>query len=105
MKNSTLVRWGVAQALGVFVYVSLLASFFNQANNWFGQTDQEIITPVAALMLFVFSALLTGGLVLGKSIMLYIDGHKKEGVKLLFFTGISMFVLLILTFATLFIMK
>ncbi len=105
MKNSTLVRWGVTHALGVFVYALLLATFFNQASNWFGQADQKIITPVAALMLFIFSALVTGGLVLGKPLMLYIDGHKKEGVKLLFFTGLGLFVFMTLTFMVLLLLK
>jgi len=105
MKNSTLVKWGVAHAFGVLVYIFLLATFFDQATSWFGQADKKIITPMAALMLLVFSALLTGGLVLGKPIMLYLDGHKKEGVKLLFFTGISLFVFMALTFTVLLIMR
>lgn len=105
MKNSTLVRWGITHAFCVLVYIFLLSAFFNNASNWFGKADKDIITPVAALMLFVFSALVTGGLVLGKPIMLYIDGQKKEGVKLLFFTGIGLFVFMSLAFAVLLIMK
>lgn len=105
MKNSTLIWRGLAHAFGVLVYVSLLATFFNNANDWFGRADQKIVTPVAAIMLFVCSALITGGLVLGKPIMLYIDGYKKEGVKLLFFTGAGLFVFMILAFTVLFIMK
>jgi hypothetical protein len=105
MTNSTLIKWGAVHAFGVLAYVSLLATFFNQANSWFGQADQKIVTPVAALMLFVFSALVTGGLVLGKPIMLYLDGHKKEGVKLLFFTGLGLFVFMVLAFGILLLMK
>jgi hypothetical protein len=105
MKNSTLIKWGVAHAFGVLVYVFLLAVFFDQANSWFGQADKKIITPVAGIMLFLFSALVTGGLVLGKPVMLYLDGHKKEGVKLLFFTGIGLFVFMALAFTVLLIMK
>ncbi|MFZ4648719.1 MAG: hypothetical protein ACOYMB_03770 [Patescibacteria group bacterium] len=105
MKNSTLAKWGAIHAFGVLVYVFLLATFFNRASDWFGQADQKIITPVAALMLFVFSALVTGGLVLGKPLMLYSDGHKKEGVKLLFFTGIGLFILMLLVFSVLLLMK
>lgn len=105
MKNSTLVRWGATHAFGVLVYIFLLATFFSQASDWFGKADQKIITPVAALMLFVFSALTVGGLVLGKPIMLYLDGHKKEGIKLLFFTGIGLFVFMALVFGVLLIMK
>lgn len=105
MKNSNLIKRGLADALGVVVYVSLLATFMSQASNWFGEADKKIITPVAALMLFIFSALVTGWLVLGKPLMLYIDGQKKESVKLLFFTGIGLFVFTSLAFAILLIMK
>jgi len=105
MKNSTLAKWGVMNAFGVLIYIFLLATFFTHANGWFGENDQKIITPVAALLLFVFSALITGGLVLGKPLMLYFDGYKKEGVKLLFFTGIGLFVFMALVFAILLIMK
>ena len=105
MKNSTLARWGATHALGVLIYIFLLAIFFNQASGWFGKADQKIITPVAALMLFVFSALVTGGLVLGKPLMLYFDGYKKEGIKLLFFTGAGLFMFMALVFAILLIMK
>jgi hypothetical protein len=105
MKNSTLARWGATHALGVLIYIFLLATFFSRASGWFGEADQKIITPVAALMLFVFSALVTGGLILGKPLMLYFDGHKKEGVKLLFFTGLGLFVFMALVFTALLIMK
>ncbi|MBN2884718.1 hypothetical protein JXE04_02220 [Patescibacteria group bacterium] len=105
MKNVTLARWGATNALGVLVYVFLLATFLDKASGWFGQADQKIITPMAVLMLFVFSALLTGGLVLGRPLMLYFDGHKKEGIKLLFFTGVGLFVFMALAFMVLLIMK
>lgn len=105
MKNSTLLRWSTLNALGVLIYVILLASFFSRANQWFGETDREIFTPAAAIMLFIFSALLTGGLVLTKPLMLYIDGQKKDGLKLLLFTGISLFVFTSLLFALLLIMR
>jgi hypothetical protein len=49
--------------------------------------------------------LVTGGLILGRPIMLYLDGQKKEGVKLLFYTGASLFILLILAFLGLAMMK
>ena len=105
MKNSTLVKWGLIHAFGVFTYAFLIAVFMNKANGWFGGADKSIVTPMAALMLFIFSALVTGGLVLGKPLMLYLDGHKKEGIKLLLFTGAGLFVFMSLTFLILLIMK
>lgn len=105
MKNSNLIKWGAINSFGVLVYVFLLANFFSRANDLFGKEDHSIVSPMAALMLFIFSALVTGGLVLGKPIMFYLDGHKKEGVKLLFFTGASIFVFMSLIFIVLLIMK
>lgn len=105
MDKNYLIKRGSLNALGVFIYIVLVAIFMSQANGWFGTEDKQIFTPAAVLMLFVFSALVTGGLILGKPAMLYIDGHKKEGVKLLIFTGIGLFILMAITFIVLGLMK
>ncbi len=105
MKNKTLAKWGATHAFGVLVYVLLVALFMNKANDIFGTADHDIITPIAFLMLFLFSALTTGSLVLGKPIMLYLDGQKKEGVKLLLFTGLSLFILTCLIFFILILVR
>ena len=68
-------------ALGVVVYIILVALFMNNANKMFG-SDNDISGPLTLLLLFVFSAGLTGALVLGKPILMYLEGQKKESVKL-----------------------
>ena len=105
MKNTALAKWGATHALGVLIYVFLLAIFFDQASDWFGQADQKIITPVAALMLFIFSALITGGLVLGKPLMLYFDVQILVRRNILTLTRIGLFIFMALIFAVLLIMK
>ena len=105
MKNLSLFWRGMLHSLGVFIYVLLFATFIDKANAWFGTVDKSIITPAAALMMFVFSALVTGGLVLGGPIMLYLDGKKKEGVGLLIFTGLGLFIFTVLVFSILFIIR
>ncbi len=105
MKNNKLFGQGLLHASGVLVYVLAFSAFMSRANDWFGKTDRDIVTPAAALMLFVFSALVTGGLVLGRPLLLYIDGQKKEGVKLLLFTGLGLFLFTILTFVVLFFLN
>ncbi len=105
MKKSTLLRLGASHALGVLIYIVLLSIFFEQANSWFGETDKKIFSPIAALMLFIFSALLTGSLVLARPIMLYIDGQKKDAIKLFLFTGLSIFILTVIAFSALMIIK
>ena len=50
------------------------------------------------LLSIVLSAIVVGGLVLGKPILLYVDGNKKDGLALLFYTIFWLFVLLVLSF-------
>jgi len=45
-----------------------------------------ILVPIALLLLFVFSAALTGFLIFGKPAQLYVDGKKKEALSLLIHT-------------------
>jgi len=108
MKNSKLIGQAALNALGVAVYVFLVSLVINNAAVIFGPMNpasNKIIAPIAFLLFFVFSALLTGGLVLGKPITLYLDGQKKEGVKMLIYTGACLFILLIIIFAGLILIK
>ena len=68
-------------ALYVIIVVSFLLSL--QA---FSQKPDNVLIPVAMLLLFLCSATITGSLVFGKPVMLYIDGKKKDAVKLLGYT-------------------
>jgi len=48
-----------------------------------------VLVPIALLLLLVFSAALTGFLILGKPAQLYVDGKKKEALSLLTYTLIA----------------
>lgn len=64
------------------------------------------LIPVTLLLLFVFSAAITGFLIFGKPAQMYVDGKKKEALSLLFYTlGIFfvitfIFLILIILFTT-----
>lgn len=96
MKNKKLCKLAVLNSAGVAAYIFLVAIFINNASKIFGPVDNKLISPVVFLLLFVFSALLTGFLILGKPVMMYLDGQKKEGVKLLLMTGACLFVFLLI---------
>ncbi len=104
MKNSKLFLRGILNSLGVIAYVFLLVLVMNSAQDIF-KAENELIAPMIFLILFVFSALITGALILGRPITLYLNGAKKEGLKLLFYTGISLFILLAIAFVVLFLTK
>lgn len=72
-------------ASGVFIYMSLIAMFFRNTEKIFGNTP-EFFAPIFMLLLFVISATITGYLVLGKPIFLYMDGFKKDSILLLSYT-------------------
>ena len=81
MKQHYVILFGLLNALGAGVYIALVALFLWNAEGLFGKV-QNFWGPVFFLLLFVISAAITGGLVLGKPILLYFDGKKREGIEL-----------------------
>ena len=75
-----LIKNGLLLALGTTAYVVGVAWFMTNAEKGFGN-GKTIWAPIAFLLLFVLSAAVTGGLVLGRPVMLFLDGKKKDAVK------------------------
>ena len=91
-------------SIGATAWIVLVAVFMQNANNLFGKVD-TVITGVAALLLFSTSALIVGGLVVGKPIFMYIDGKKKEAVKMVIANGGWMLLYLVVVLITMWIRK
>jgi len=98
MNNSYLVKRALGDVLGTALYVFLVSQIMINGDRLFGEMENNSFAPMLFLLLFLFSALVTGYLVLGKPIMMYLDGQKKEAVKLLFYTGAFIFCLLLTGF-------
>lgn len=84
MKNNLPVR-SLLNSFGVFLYVFAITLFLNNGQKLFGAED-KFLMPVVMLLLLVLSATITGSLVLGKPIMLYLENQKSDAVKLLAYT-------------------
>ena len=86
--------WRIALIDGVLtgVYVAGVATLLTYSNRIFGKED-NVLTGIAILMLLVLSAVTVGSLVLGRPLMMYLDGAKKEAIKTLSFTVLILFVL------------
>jgi hypothetical protein len=80
--NSKLVLRSLYNSLGAAAYIAAVAVFISNAEKFFGNKPDTFLAPLAMLLLFVLSAAVVGGLVLGKPILLYLDGEKKASVKL-----------------------
>ena len=100
MDNPKLLSRSILSALGVFVYVAIVAWIINNGERIFGQAG-EYWGPVAFLLLFVLSATITGLLVLGRPVMMYAAGMKAEAVRLLVYTIIWLIVIVVIVFAIL----
>ena len=84
MKNN-LFKTSLINSLGVAVYCSIVAYIMQNGEKIFGKMA-NFWGPFAFLMLFVVSAAIVGSLVLGKPVIMYLAGEKKEAVKLLGYT-------------------
>ena len=72
-------------ALATAVYVLMVVALMQNAERLFGP-DENFLAPVSFLMLFILSATITGGLILGKPILMFLGGSKAEAVKLFLYT-------------------
>lgn len=97
---SKIITRALLDALGTFVYIILVVSFIFSMQIFADKPD-NIIIPIAMLLLFVCSAAITGFLVFGKPIMLYIDGKKKDAVYLLAYTLAILFMITVAVFIVL----
>lgn len=85
MKNSKLILQGFLFSLGVVAYVILVVIIMFNGNSLFGAMD-NFWGPLAMLLLFIVSAAITGSLVFGWPIYLFLNGMKKEAVTLALYT-------------------
>lgn len=104
MKNSKLILWAVIHSLCVFVYSSLVILLMMNGEKIFGNGN-NFSGGIAILMLFVLSAVVVGSLILVKPLMLYLDGLKKEAVKLLVYTIAALFVITTVAMLIIFLLK
>jgi len=81
--SSTLL--GFLQATGLVVYIGLVCSLFVHGETWFG-TMGNFLAPLFFLLVFVFSAVITALLVLGRSGFLFWEKRYKESFRLLGWT-------------------
>lgn len=80
-------KTGFLNALGALIYIALVVLVMQNGDKLFGQMS-NYIGPVAFLLMFVLSAVVVGGLIIGKPIMFYLDGKKKEAISLFLSTAV-----------------
>jgi hypothetical protein len=104
MSNKQIIKWSLINSIGVLLYVSGIAWIMQNGEKIFGKMN-HVRGAVAFLLLFVFSALVTGLLTLGRPAFLFLDGLKKEAVKMLIYTTGWMFAITVLALGMNFLLK
>ena len=92
-----IIKRAFIDSFGTALYIILVVLFIFSLQI-FSEKKDIIIIPIAMLLLFVSSAAITGFLVFGKPVMLYIDGKKKEAVSLLGYTLGILFLITLVAF-------
>ena len=85
MKKSELLLKSFHQGILSVVYVFLVSLLIYGGGTIFGNGD-NLWGPFAFLLLFVLSAAIMGVLVLGRQVLLYLEGKKKDAIKILLLT-------------------
>ncbi|MCG2698852.1 hypothetical protein L6251_00285 [Candidatus Parcubacteria bacterium] len=85
MKNSKLFLNAVLNSLGIFLYVAAVALFISNGERIFGK-QENFWVPLVMILLFVFSAAITGLMFFGRPAHLYLSGMKTEAIKLILYT-------------------
>jgi len=94
----SVMKYALINALSTAGYIVLVAIvMFIGTEYAFGERD-TILIHIAMLMLFVFSAAVTGLLVFGRPAVWYLNDKKKEALSLLFHTLGIFFVITIVVF-------
>jgi hypothetical protein len=103
MTNKAMVH-SLGHAVLVLIYVTLIATVMSHGEALFGKKDTAW-TPVAVLMLFVLSAAVTGTLVLGRPVLMYVNGEKKEAIQFFGYTIAWLAALTVLVFLVMIVWK
>lgn len=79
--NKKDLGWGFLSSLLTVGYIAGVAGIIFQGEKWFGGVDPGWWAPVMFLSLFVFSALVTSTLMLGRPVWLYMNGENRQAVR------------------------
>ena len=86
MPNKKIISCAAIHAVLTALYVAAVAFLMSHGETLFGKMPKGTLTSMGFLLLFVVSAAITGALVFGKPVLWYLDGKKREAVRLALFT-------------------
>ncbi len=101
MSNKKIIVCAATHAALTALYVAAIASLMTYGETIFGEMPKNVFAPMGFLLLFVVSAAITGSLVFGKPLLWYLDGKKREAVRLAIYTILFLAVIVFAIFLSL----
>jgi hypothetical protein len=101
--QTNILKYALLNGAGTALYIALLVSAMMAVQNPDSPDPDTALLPMGMLLLFVLSAAITSSLVLGRPILWYIDGRKKEAIQLFLYTLWVLFVVMVTVFISLYL--
>ncbi len=97
MNSKKIIKNALVNSSIAVLYIAVVVAIMaNMENGKIGQANNNILSGVVVLLLFVLSAAVMGITIFGRPILWYLDGFKKEAVKLVLYTIGLLFVILVI---------
>jgi hypothetical protein len=97
MTKAKLVKISLVNAGSALLYIAVVTFLMSHGEKLFGQTN-GILGGMAILLLFVLSATIMGFIILGRPLLMYLDGFKKEALKLFYLTVMWLILIAVVIF-------
>lgn len=85
MNKKKILLHSLLHATAIVAYVILVAFIMNAGSEFFDEANQTL-TSIGVLLLFTVSAAITGLLVFGRPVFLFLNGQKQEAIYCLGYT-------------------
>lgn len=97
MEKNRIIYLSLGHALATATYVVIVAFFMSAADDLMKEASNSVVI-IGMLLLFTVSAAITGLLVFGRPVYLFLEGNKKEAIHFALYTVGWLLVLTIVYF-------
>lgn len=102
MNNKKIIKNALINSVIAVMYITAVVTLMtNMEKGKIGQANNAVLSGIVMLLLFVLSVAVMGVTIFGKPVLWYLDGFKKESVKLVGYTLGFLFIIFIIVLAAL----
>jgi len=100
------IKIALVEVFGLTAYITLFALLSQLTSSWIQPANiSPIVSVIFFLLVFVFSTLISGSLILGYPAKLFFEGKKKEAFSVLLWSAVWMIIFIIVALLLLLILK